>query len=139
MSDWYYSERLRDRLSKDPAADLGPYRDAYLRHVYERAEYYDDLSQKVLHRSVLHVALMHHNLLNAVFLRDVIRMLRNKGWNVIDAKVAFEDPVYRAEPDILPAGESILWALAKQNNVPGLRYPAEDETYEKPILDGLGL
>jgi peptidoglycan/xylan/chitin deacetylase (PgdA/CDA1 family) len=139
MSDWYYSERLRDRLSKDPAADLSPYRDAYLRHVYERTEYYDELSRKVLHRSVLHVALMHHNLLNALFLRDVIRMLRNKGWEVIDAKVAFEDPVYRAGPNILPAGESILWALAKQNNVPGLRYPAEDDSYEKPILDGLGL
>jgi hypothetical protein len=42
-------------------------------------------------------------------------------------------------PDILPAGESILWALAKQKGVPGLRYPAEDDVYEKPILDRLHL
>jgi peptidoglycan/xylan/chitin deacetylase (PgdA/CDA1 family) len=139
MSDWYYNSRLRERLSKDPGADLNPYRDAYLEHVYDRAQYYDGLSQKVLGRSVLHVILMHHNLINALFLHDVIRMFRDKGWQVIDAKIAFADPVYHAEPDTLPAGESILWALAKQKNVPGLRWPAEDDIYEKPILDRLHL
>jgi hypothetical protein len=46
--------------------------------------------------------------------------------------------VYKSQPDILPAGESVLWALAKQHNLPGLRYPAEDDVYEKPILDRLG-
>jgi peptidoglycan-N-acetylglucosamine deacetylase len=138
-SDWYYNSRLRDRLAKDPGADVKPYRDAYLNHVYERAQYYDELSRKVLGRSVLHVTLMHHNLINALFLRDVIRMFRAKGWQVIDAQAAFEDPVYKAEPDILPAGESILWALAKEKKVPDLRWPGEDDSYEKPILDRLGL
>jgi hypothetical protein len=42
-------------------------------------------------------------------------------------------------PAVLPAGESILWSLAKQARVPHLRYPAEDDVYEKPILDKLGL
>jgi len=139
MSDWYYNSRLRDRLSKDPHADVNPYRDAYLAHVYDRAQYYDDLSQQVLGRSVLHVTLMHHNLINALFLRDVIRMFRARGWQIIDARAAFEDPVYKAEPAILPAGESILWAIAKEKNAPNLRWPGEDESYEKPILDRLGL
>lgn len=138
-SDWYYSSRLRDRLSKNPHADVKPYRDAYLRHLYERAQYYDELSHKVLGRSVLHVTLMHHNLINALFLREAISMFRARGWEVIDARAAFEDPVYKAEPDILPAGESILWALAKQKHVPDLRWPGEDDRYEKPILDRLGL
>jgi hypothetical protein len=39
----------------------------------------------------------------------------------------------------LPAGESILWALAKQHGVPGLRWPGEDDIYEKPLLDALQL
>ena len=30
-------------------------------------------------------------------------------------------------------------ALARQHGMPGLRYPAEDDVYEKPILDRLGL
>ncbi len=138
-SDWYYSERLSDRLKKDRRADTRPYRDAYLRHLYSRAQYYDGLSRAVLGRSAAHVLLLHHNLINALFLKDVIQMFRDKGWTLIDSEAAFKDPVYAMRPDILPAGESVLWALAKQKGVPGLRYPGEDDVYEKPILDRLRL
>jgi len=138
-SDWYYNQRLSARLKKNPLANRLPYRDAYLRHLYDRAQYYDSLSRTVLGRSVAHVLLLHHNLINALFLRDVIQMFRDRGWTIIDSETAFQDPVYAMRPNILPAGESILWALAKQQGVPGLRYPGEDDVYEKPILDRLNL
>jgi hypothetical protein len=83
--------------------------------------------------------LMHHNLINALFLPDVIRLFQDKGWRIIDAQSAFEDPVYEMQPDTLPAGESILWALAKQRGIAGLRWPGEDDRYEKPLLDALQL
>ncbi len=138
-SDWYYSERLSARLKNDPHAPTGPYRDAYLQHLYNRAQYYDGLSRAVLGRSVAHVLLLHHNLINALFLRDVIQMFEHRGWTLIDSDAAFEDPVYAMRPNVLPAGESILWALAKERGIAGLRYPAEDDIYEKPILDRLHL
>lgn len=138
-SDWYYSQRLSARLEKQPTADTRPYRDAYLRHLFDRAQYYDGLSQKLLGRSVDHVLLLHHNLINALFLRDVIQMFKDKGWTLIDAEAAFEDPVYAVRPDILPAGESVLWGMAKERGIPGLRSPGEDDIYEKPILDRLHL
>jgi len=138
-SDWYYNARLGNRLKKDPNANILPYRDAYLRHLYDRAQYYDGLSRTVLGRSVAHVLLLHHNLINALFLKDVIQMFIDKGWTLIDSDAAFRDPVYDMHPDTLPAGESIIWALAKLRGVPGLRYPAEDDVYEKPILDRLHL
>jgi peptidoglycan/xylan/chitin deacetylase (PgdA/CDA1 family) len=134
-SDWFYSRRLAARLARDPGADPIPYRDAYLHHLLDRAQYYDGLSRTLLGRSVAHVMLLHHNLINALFLRDVVHMFRDKGWTLIDSQLAFQDPVYALRPDILPAGESILWALAKQRGVDGLRYPGEDDAYEKPILD----
>jgi peptidoglycan-N-acetylglucosamine deacetylase len=138
-SDWYYSQRLSARLREDPKVDRLPYRDAYLRHLYDRALYYDGLSRKVLGRSAAHVLLLHHNLINALFLKDVIQMFRYKGWTIIDSDTAFQDPLYAMRPDILPAGQSILWALAKQKGIPDLRYPGEDDVYEKPILDRLHL
>ena len=138
-SDWYYSQRLSTRLKLRPDTDTRPYRDAYLRHLYDRARYYDGLSRQLLGRSVAHVLLLHHNLINALFLGDVIRMFRDKGWTLIDSEVAFSDPVYAMRPDTRPAGESILWALARDKGMAGLRYPAEDDTYEKPILDRLRL
>jgi hypothetical protein len=83
--------------------------------------------------------LLHHNLTSALFLEDTIRMFRDKGWQVIDAESAFEDPVYSLEPSTLPGGESILWALSKQKGIPDLRWPGEDGRCEKPILDRLHL
>ena len=138
-SDWYYSERLSDRLRVNPKADRMPYRDAYLHHLDDRTNYYDGLARTVLGRSVAHVMLLHHNLINALFLSDVIAMLRAKGWKLIDAEVAFQDAVYEARPDVIPAGESIIWALARQKGIADLRYPGEDDVYEKPLLDRLRL
>lgn len=39
------------------------------------------------------------------------------------------------------AGESIVWSLACQDTVlrKGLRLPAEDGNYEKPLMDARGL
>jgi peptidoglycan/xylan/chitin deacetylase (PgdA/CDA1 family) len=138
-SDWYYSQRLSARLKRQPSVDTRPYKDAYLRHLYDRAQYYDGLSHQLLGRSVAHVLLLHHNLINALFLADVIHMFRDKGWTLIDSEVAFNDPGYAMRPNTLPAGESILWALAKERGFPGLRFPGEDDTYERPILDRLNL
>jgi len=49
--------------------------------------------------------------------------------------------VFQAEPKILPAGESIVWSLAKATGkIPmSLRYPAEDRDYENARMDKLGL
>lgn len=140
-SDWAIEERLSVRLTKDPTADVKPYRDFYLTHMWERSLYYNDLSRKVLGRSVKHTILMHYNLLNALYLGDLLDMFKSKGWKLIDAQEAFKDPVFQAAPKIVPAGESIIWALAKEtgkfDNL--LRYPGEDSEYEKAKMDKLGL
>lgn len=140
-SDWYVDTRLRKRLEKEPDADISPYRDYYLNHIRDRATYYDDLARKVLGRSVKHTLLIHFNLLNALFLGDLLSMFEGQGWKLIDADEAFRDPVFSSTPRILPAGESILWALAKQAGKFDslLRYPGEDGEYEKEKMDRLGL
>ncbi len=140
-SDWIVDQRLTARLQKDPNADVKPYRDFYLEHMWDRAQYYDSLAKKVLDRPVKHTILMHFNLLNGLFLGDLIEMFRSKGWQLIDAEEAFTDSVFRAEPKTLPAGESIVWALAKEKGTiaKSLRYPAEDGEYETTRMNRLGL
>jgi hypothetical protein len=140
-SDWAIDQRLTARLKKNPNADLKPYRDFYLEHMWARAEYYDSLAQRVARRPVKHTILTHFNLLNGLFLNDVIQMLKGKGWQPIDAEEAFTDSVFVAQPNVLPAGESIIWSIAKENGTIAktLRYPAEDAMYEKKRMDKLGL
>jgi peptidoglycan/xylan/chitin deacetylase (PgdA/CDA1 family) len=140
-SDWYVNDRMKARFLKDPQASLKPYRDYYLNHIWDRAQFYNGLSKKVLGREVKHTLLLHYNLLNALFLKDLIAMFESKGWKVISSKVAFKDPVFQKAPKIVPAGNSILWAIAKETGKYDsiLRDPGEDGDYEKDAMDRLGL
>ena len=140
-SDWAIDSRLTARLKKDAAADVKPYRDFYLEHMWTRAQYYDSLAQRVLGRPVKHTVLVHFNLLNGLFLDELLAMFKSKGWQPIDAEEAFVDPVFSAKPNIVPAGESIVWSLAKEKGTiaKSLRYPAEDSVYENARMDKLGL
>ena len=140
-SDWIVDQRLTKRLADNPSGDLKPYRDYYLEHMWDRAQYYDDLAHKVLGRSIKHTVLTHFNLLNALFLGDLIEMFKSNGWQLIDSEEAFADPVFLKQPKLLPAGESIVWSLAKATGKidKNLRYPAEDGEYEMARMDKLGL
>lgn len=136
-SDWYYNQQYLRLKKRGNTARLDKLRILYLEHLWDRAQYYDDLSKKVLNRSIEHVLLLHVNAINAAYLSDVVKMFHNKGWQFISPVKAFADPVYRQSIDILPAGESILWQLAKLKGIKNLRYPAEDSRYEKAKIDKL--
>jgi len=140
-SDWYFDQRLRQKLSQDAEFDVTRFRAPYVRHIMDRAKYYDGLARRVLGRPIPHVLLLHYNLLNALFLGDLLRAFAVLDWEVVDIRDAYYDDVYRRQPEIVPAGEGLIWALAKETGrfESELRYPAEDGSYEKATLDRLGL
>jgi peptidoglycan/xylan/chitin deacetylase (PgdA/CDA1 family) len=140
-SDWYYDQRLRKCLEERPKFDASRFREPYLAHLWDRATYYDGLAREVLGRSIPHTILLHYNVLNSYFLDDAMDMFRRRGWQLVDAERAFQDEVFTRQPDTAPAGESLVWALAKETGRYDsvLRYPGEDDVYEKPKLDKLGL
>lgn len=140
-SDWYVSLRMVEKLKKNEKVDLEAYKKYYLAHIWDRAQYYNKLSKEVFGREIKHNVLIHHNPLNAYFLGDLIKMFKEKGWKVIDAAKAFEDPAYQMTPQIEPAGESLIWGIAKESGKYDkvLRYPGEDGEYQKDEMDKLGL
>jgi peptidoglycan-N-acetylglucosamine deacetylase len=140
-SDWYINQRLMKRLTDDPRADIEPYHRYYVDHLLERATYYDGLARRLLGRSPPHTLLLHHNLACSLFLGDALAAFRDKGWRLVDATTAFADPLYASEPNIAPAGQSLIWALAKESGKfeTELRYPGENDAYEKPAMDTQGL
>jgi peptidoglycan-N-acetylglucosamine deacetylase len=118
-ADWLLDERLRKRLEQDPKADLAPYRDLYLKHLWACARFYDAWSREVFGREIPHVILMHARLLNGLFLGDVIDFFRAKGWTWIDPEVAFADPVYALMPKDLPGGEALADAVSAERGDQG--------------------
>lgn len=137
-SDWYYSGHLESRVKADAGFKVERYREPYLAHLWDRAQYYDGLSRSVLGRSVPHTILVHFNLINALFLGDILAMFKERGWRIRNVSDAYRDKIFSEEPKTLPAGQSLIWAFAKAAGKP-VRYPGEDGEYEKPKLDRLGL
>jgi peptidoglycan/xylan/chitin deacetylase (PgdA/CDA1 family) len=138
-SDWAYDSRLVARLRRDSKADLGPFRSAYVAHMLDRARYYDRLGLEVIGRSIPHVVLMHHNVINSLFLGDLLDAYAADGWTVVSPAEAYADPIFAEAPETLPAGESLVWSHAQLDpRYRGkLRYPGEDDTYEAGTLDRL--
>lgn len=140
-SDWYINSRLIKRIKENQKSDISEFKKFYIEHLYDRALYYDSLAFRITGRRICHTLLLHHNLTSALFLDDLIQHFKKKGWEITDADKAFTDEIYKIEPANIPAGESLIWALARQSgqfeNI--LRYPAEDSRYEKANMDKLGL
>jgi peptidoglycan-N-acetylglucosamine deacetylase len=118
-ADWLLDERLRKRLERDPKADLLPYRELYLKHLWACARFYDAWSLEEFGRPIPHVILLHCRLLNGLFLGEVIDFFRSKGWNWIDPVTAFSDPVYALMPRNLPGGEALADAVSAERGNQG--------------------
>ncbi len=140
-SDWYVSSRLEKALRQDSLLNLQGFRSYYINHLFERACFYDSVATQLSGRKIKHVILLHHNLAAALFLQDLLEHFVQKGWRLCNIDEAYTDPFYLQESPTLPAGESLVWSLAKARGSfeSVLRYPAEDGDYEKPSMDALGL
>lgn len=138
-SDWYIDSRLIKRLRENPNADISDFRAFYLDHIWERAQFYEKLSLEINGRHINHSLLLHHNLTSALFMDDLIKMFKAKGWKITSASKAYEDPVYLTETKF--ASESLIYAMAKDSGMYDtvLRFPGEDSKYEKEKMDMLGL
>jgi peptidoglycan/xylan/chitin deacetylase (PgdA/CDA1 family) len=112
-SDWRLDQALVDVLKRDAKAEVGLIKRAYLDHLWQRAVAYRDLSRKLQGRDIAQVMLLHHNLINAMWLDDVIRLFKDKGWRIVSPAEALADPVYQLEPDRPVAGQSLLLSMAR--------------------------
>jgi peptidoglycan-N-acetylglucosamine deacetylase len=112
-SDWRLDEKLIEVLSKDAKADLAPIKKAYLTHMRQRALAYRALSQRLQGRDIPQVILLHHNLINALWLDDLIAQFKDMGWNIVTPDAAFQDPVYALQPISPVTGQSLLLSMAR--------------------------
>ncbi len=132
-ADWFVDGQLLKRLKVNANVDLEAYREIYLKHLLERATYYEKLSYELTSRHIAHTLLLHHNLTSALFLDDLINLFKTNGWKVISAKHAFQDPIFDQLPD--HTGASLVWDLAQDSG--GYTEEAPDSLYYK--MEKLGL
>jgi peptidoglycan-N-acetylglucosamine deacetylase len=112
-SDWRLDAALGTALTQHPNLDTAPFRAAYLSHLRQRAEAYRDLSRRLFGRDIPQILLLHHNLINALFLEDAIRQFKDAGWTITSPELAFQDFVYSLEPQRPVPGQSLLISAAR--------------------------
>jgi peptidoglycan/xylan/chitin deacetylase (PgdA/CDA1 family) len=141
-SDWRFDDKLRTVLKKNPQADLAPIKRLYLAHVRQRALAYRALSQQLQGRDIAQVMLLHHNLVNALWLGDVIAQFREMGWSITTPAAAFADPVYQLAPERAAPGQSLLLSMSRSLGVgkfPGWERLVDDGDAEMAELKQLGI
>jgi hypothetical protein len=138
--DWAIDDRLRLRLQQNPHLDLEPYQRFYRKHVADRVLFYRNLAQPLPVRSISHSLLLHYSLLNALFLGDVLEMLRVRGWKLVNAGEVFEDRHFQEMPSVYPSDGGYLWALARQyGKASGITLPDDSGKETIAQMDKLGL
>lgn len=141
-SDWRFDDKLRAVLKKNPQADIAPIKAQYLAHVRQRALAYRALSQQLQGRDIAQVILLHHNLVNALWLNDVIAQFKGMGWSIVTPAAAFADPVYQLTPERAAPGQSLLLSMGRTlglGKFPGGERLVDDGDYEMGVLKERGL
>lgn len=119
-SDWFYNQKYLAYLKAGKTSHIKRLKRAYIDHLLDRAEYYDSLALQTLQRSPQHVLLLHTNAINGQFLGEIILALESKGWTIINATDAYVDPLYQNFSPNIPAGESVIWSIAKSQDIESL-------------------
>jgi peptidoglycan/xylan/chitin deacetylase (PgdA/CDA1 family) len=117
-SDWLLDQKLRRALVNHPGLDLTAWRELHLASLWDNAQAYERLARQLYGREVKHVLLLHHNLINALFLADVIDMFRARGWKIVSPDEAFDDPAYQVAPLLPVLNGSVLETTAQALGVP---------------------
>ena len=136
--DWFITDRMEKRLRENPKADVSGYRDYYIQLVRDVALQKHELALKLGYNDLPHTLLVHHNVLNGLFLEDVMDALVADGWSFVDAKAALAHPLYKLEPKTPNRGRSVLSVLAIEQGIkPG--FPEKYYGFGRDYMESLGL
>lgn len=137
--DWYTTSRIEAALKADPETDLAPYRDYYVKKCVTLAAHWDGVALALGFTSLPHLMLMHHNVLNGHFLKDVLLALKADGWSFVDAAEALEFPAYHPIPHEPTSGRSWLTLKARKTETDVAPYPEQYIGFGRKTMDALGL
>lgn len=115
--DWSYNAKLHDLLKANPDADIAPLRELYLKHLHDCLQGYRELGRELLGREAVLAILLHHNLLNALVMPDILNLLEREGWKVVGPEEGYKDPLYQEDRAEVGYAESILESVARKRGV----------------------
>lgn len=135
--DWYLNGAFRKAVQQNMNVNYDRLREVYLDHIWQSIQFYDNIGKQVLNRSPKHVLLLHENDLAALFIADLVQLLRKKGWEIISPEEAYADPIAKHIPNVLFNGQGRIGAIAFEKGMKpaDLVQASEDEAYLDKLLE----
>lgn len=94
--DWAYSAVYEYYLSKGDTVNASVTGRRYVNQTLAMFHYLEKVCQLLYNRNVKQIYLCHDNLINEHYLPQIIRELRNEGYETISFDEALKDPVYQS-------------------------------------------
>ena len=138
--DWYLDRLFQTALRKKGKIDYDKLRQIYLGHLWKSIAFYDQMARTVLGRSPKHVLLLHENDLAALYVDELVVLLRAKGWSIISPVEAYTDPIATNVPNVLLNNQGRVAAIAKANGYTGsFSQESEDEAFLEKLFQSSGV
>jgi peptidoglycan/xylan/chitin deacetylase (PgdA/CDA1 family) len=110
--DWHIERQWKQAQSKGEHTNISALKQVYIDLLISSIEFYDNMAIDALGRSPAHVLLLHENDVAVLFIGELVEVLRGKGWSIISADQAYQDPIARMTPKTLLTGNGRVAALA---------------------------
>lgn len=91
--DWYMDSLFQKARKAGKKINFSNLKKVYVNVLIESIRYYDNLAKKHLGRSPKHVLLLHENDLAALYISDLVREIKKKGWKIISPEESYNDPI----------------------------------------------
>jgi peptidoglycan/xylan/chitin deacetylase (PgdA/CDA1 family) len=114
--DPYFSSRINEAKKQGKKIDYEKVKAVFLKHILDGVEFYDKLAIETLGRSPKHNILLHDKDATVLFIDDLVRELRQRGWTIISAAEAAKDPLYAMTPQNTLSTYGILAQVANEKN-----------------------
>lgn len=92
--DWSYQKRCVEAFKKGDWDKIEKIGRKYVKNVAQETESSLEYTYQRAGRNIKHIVIMHMNLLNALFLDDVLQYYKDNGWEFITLQEALEDEIY---------------------------------------------
>lgn len=113
--DWFFDNAVAKAVANNIHVNFDTLKTCYLEHIWNSIQFYDNIARKVLGRSPKHILLLHENDLAALFLDDLLQLLKDRNWKIISPEEAYTDPIANENPDVLFNDQGRIGAIGFAN------------------------
>lgn len=95
--EWIFNRDYVKAYGKNDKKAMDSIGRDYLKHMQSVSLKYHKTAKELTGRDVKHILLIHANLINAIYLADLLKWYAEQGWSFINLDDAMNDPIYTLE------------------------------------------